>query len=111
MIRLFFVFLNAFLLFAGNAQIVSGPMLGQVELRDAKIWLEVDPYVKKVQLLNNKKGDAKTKTVFYNGLLGKEFNPVQFTLDSLDFNTTYEYRFLIDGKEAKQKGSFTTKDL
>ncbi|HYH14756.1 MAG TPA: hypothetical protein VD794_06045, partial [Flavisolibacter sp.] len=95
-----------------QAQIVAGPMLGQVELRDAKVWLEVAPSVKSVQLIYNKKGEgAKTKTLVYKGELGNEFNPVQFILGGLDLNTTYQYRFLVDGKPAKQSGEFTTKDL
>lgn len=95
-----------------KAQIFAGPMLGQVELRDAKIWLEVAPTVKSVQLLYNKKGETtKAKTIAYKGALGNEFNPVQFTIGGLDINTTYQYRFLVDGKPAKQSGEFTTKDL
>ncbi len=35
--------------------IVSGPMLGPVELRDAKVWLEVAPRSKKRIIGNSKK--------------------------------------------------------
>lgn len=95
-----------------SAQLISGPMLGQVELKDAKVWMEVAPLVKKVQLMYYKKGQtASAKTVTYKGLLGKEFTPVQFTLGGLDMNTTYQYRVLLDGKEAAGVGEFTTKDL
>lgn len=93
------------------AQVVAGPMLGPVELRDAKVWVEVAPSVKSVQLVYNKKGETNTKTVAYKGVLGNEFNPVQFTIGGLDLNTTYQYRLLVDGKPAKQNGEFTTKDL
>jgi alkaline phosphatase D len=103
-----------------SAQVVSGPMLGPVELRDAKIWLEVSPQVKTVSLQYKKKVrpddpaarvEVKTKTVLYKGLLGNEFNPLQLTVGGLDFNTTYEYQFIIDGKPSAAKGQFTTKDL
>lgn len=94
-----------------NAQIVSGPMLGQVELRDAKIWLEVAPSVKNVILAYNKKGSAAKTTVFYKGALGNNFNPVQFTVGGLEPNTTYQYQIVVDGKATKAKGEFTTKDL
>jgi alkaline phosphatase D len=95
-----------------KAQIVAGPMLGQVELRDARVWVEVAPTVKSIQLLYNKKGEpAKAITIAYKGELGNEFNPVQFTVGGLDLNTTYQYRFVVDGKPAKQGGEFTTKDL
>ena len=97
--------------FFSYAQIISGPMLGPVELKDARIWLEVSPSVKSVQLVYQQRGQAKKNTVRYTGVLGKEFNPLQFQLGNLEINTTYEYGFLIDGQPAKQKGSFTTKDL
>lgn len=91
--------------------IVSGPMLGPIELRDAKIWLEVKPAVKTVALQYWKKGDSKKSTINYRGQLGNDFNPVKFTIGGLDFNTTYEYQFIIDGKPSNAKGDFKTKDL
>jgi alkaline phosphatase D len=94
-----------------NAQVIAGPMLGQVELREVKIWLEVTSAVKNIKLLYNKKGSTVTKTIEYRGVLGKEFNPVQFSIGGLDINTSYSYRFIIDGKPVKPSGSFTTKDL
>lgn len=100
-----------FILFHVQAQVVAGPMLGPVELRDAKIWLEVSPEVKSVQLVYNKRGQARNTTVSYTGKLGKAFNPIQFSLDNLDLHTTYNYSFIIDGKPSRQQGSFTTKDL
>jgi alkaline phosphatase D len=93
-------------------RIIAGPMLGQVELRDAKVWIEVSPEVKSVSLQLNKKGDSKSlKTISYMGELGNEFNPIQFTIGGLDMNTTYEYRFFINGKSTASGGTFTTKDL
>ena len=86
-------------------------MLGPIEYRDAKVWIEVTPQVKSVSLQYKKKGDTKTKTVLYKGQLGNDFNPLQITVGGLDFNTTYEYQFIIDGKASAAKGQFTTKDL
>jgi alkaline phosphatase D len=100
-----------FTAFLSNAQIIAGPMLGPVELRDAGIWIEVAPTVKSVQLVYNRKGQAKKTVVHYRGELGKDFNPLSFQLGGLDVATTYEYSFVIDGKPAQQRGSFTTKDL
>ncbi|MCX8021044.1 MAG: alkaline phosphatase family protein [Chitinophagaceae bacterium] len=91
--------------------IISGPMLGAVEYRDAKIWVEVSKDVKSVSLQYNKKGDKKIYTQEYKGTLGNDFNPVQFTVGHLDYNTTYEYKVLINGKPATPKAEFTTKDL
>jgi len=92
-------------------RIVSGPMLGPVELRDAKIWVEVSPEVKSVALQYNKKGDKIRKTIVYKGALGNAFNPLSLTVGGLDYNTTYEYRLLVDGKLTTRGGQFTTKDL
>jgi alkaline phosphatase D len=94
-----------------QAQIIAGPMLGPVELRDAKLWLEVSPSVKTVQLVYGKKGSSRKNTIQYNGALGKAFNPIQLEVGGLDINTTYDYHFIVDGRPARQKGSFTTKDL
>lgn len=92
-------------------RIISGPMLGPVELRDAKVWVEVSPEVKSVSLQYNKKGSLQKKTVHYKGELGRDFNPVCFTIGGLDFNSTYQYSILLNGKPSARKGEFTTKDL
>ncbi len=102
--------LSTLSLFA-QPRIVSGPMLGPVELRDAKIWMEVSPEVKSVALQYNKKEDKIRKTIVYKGALGNDFNPLNFTVGGLDINTAYEYRLLIDGKITSYGGQFTTKDL
>jgi len=111
----FFLF-NTLLLFVvaviAQPRVISGPMLGPVELRDAKVWVEVSPEVKTVSLQYNRKGDLKTvKTITYKGVLGNDFNPLQFTVGGLDMNTTYEYRIWINGKATGKNGEFTTKEL
>ncbi len=105
-----FFLLTAFTLFS-QPRIVSGPMLGPVEYRDAKIWVEVSQEVKAVSVQYNKKGNAQSKIVNYRGELGNEFNPLHFTVGGLDFNSTYEYKILINGKLTGKGGEFTTKDL
>jgi alkaline phosphatase D len=92
-------------------RIISGPMLGPVELRDAKVWVEVSPEVKTVALVFNKKGNSPAKTINYKGELGKDFNPICFTVGGLDFNTTYQYRIAINTNQSAATGEFTTKDL
>ncbi|HSU26942.1 MAG TPA: alkaline phosphatase D family protein [Chitinophagaceae bacterium] len=96
----------------GQQGVVSGPMLGQIELRDARIWVEVTTDVKSVAIKYNRKGDPKTtKTINYKGALGNEFNPLQFVIGGLDFNTTYQYTIYTNGKPTTKTGEFTTKDL
>ena len=108
LVLLFLFFSSPFIL---RSQVVSGPMLGPVEYRDAKIWIEVAAQVRSVSLQYKKKGASKTKTISYKGQLGNDFNPLQITVGGLDFNTTYEYQFIIDGKLSTARGQFTTKDL
>jgi alkaline phosphatase D len=107
LILLLFISLNGF----SQARVISGPMLGPVEIRDAKVWVEVSPEVRSVSIQYNQKGTAQKKRVDYKGVLGNEFNPVSFTIGGLEFNTTYQYSILINGKASGRTGEFTTKDL
>lgn len=100
-----------FSLGAQSTAVVSGPMLGPVELRDAMIWLEVKPSVRVVALQYRKTGTATYKTKAYTGSLGNEFNPLQIQIGGLDYDTEYEYRFVLDGKISNATGKFKTKDL
>jgi len=109
-ILLFLIILPTYFVLC-QPRIISGPMLGPVELRDAKIWLEVSKEVKSVSIDFNVKGRSAARTIHYQGELGKEFNPIIITIGGLHFNTTYNYRVWIDGKPARVHGEFTTKDL
>lgn len=97
---------------SSQPRIISGPMLGPVELRDAKIWIEVSSEVKSASLQYYKTGEpARSKTILYKGELGNDFNPITFIIGGLDFNTTYQYKIGINGKITNAGGEFTTKDL
>jgi alkaline phosphatase D len=92
--------------------IVSGPMLGQVELRTATLWLEVSTGVSSVTLIYWKKYHPETfLQKNYDGILGKEFNPVQIEIGGLDINSSYEYQFILNHVKSPATGSFHTKDL
>jgi len=114
-LRLVYLPVLIFISFTAQAQLVSGPMLGPVELRTAKLWIEVKPgssaelwYWKKGQLSAAKRISKKTSA-------DQWFAPLQFDVVDLELNTTYEYRFLINNtnnsKPTKADGSFTTKEL
>ena len=49
----------------------------------------------------------------FKGELGKDFNPIKIVLPLLNFNSQYEYRILIDGKELSNNFpyEFTTKKV
>jgi alkaline phosphatase D len=97
---------------AAQNGIIAGPMLGQVELRTASIWVEGGSDAKTVALKYWKKSDLKTvKTK--NFLFNKEadFKPMQIEIGALEPNTTYEYSIIYNGLVTKTGGSFTTKEL
>ncbi|RYY38648.1 MAG: alkaline phosphatase family protein [Chitinophagaceae bacterium] len=115
------LFLLAFVGLSAQSQLVSGPMLGPVELRDAVIWVEVGPRTKSVrlQLFDPTIGIPKPPArvvhnnmgwISYKGPLGNASNPIALRIPDLQPAKTYHYRILLDGKEAAI-GTFTTKDL
>ncbi|OWY22580.1 alkaline phosphatase family protein [Sphingobacteriales bacterium UPWRP_1] len=95
--------------------LVSGPMLGYAEHREALIWLEVSPQVTSVKVQYAEKGSlvAEQKTVAYEGKLQQTFNPVKIILTGLSMNSTYEYAVLLNGVVQKLPYplTFTTKKL
>lgn len=111
--KIFFLLAGCILFTALHAQprVISGPMLGPVEYRDAKVWAEVSADVKMVSLSVNKKGDKNIRSIAYKGELGNEFNPICFTIGGLEVNTTYQYLILVNGKTSGRSGEFITKDL
>ncbi len=99
---------------AQNKQgLVSGPWAGNVELRNATIWVEVTPDVKSVAVKYHAENSTEGKTVEYKGELGKDFNPLKIELNGLEMNTVYLYDIIIDGKKVEPgfATKFTTKDL
>ena len=92
--------------------IVSGPMLGGVELRTAKIWLDVSSGVHSISLEYWKEGHPeKLFKKDFSGSLGAEFNPVQLEIGGLEINTRYHYRFVLNHVPSQAAGYFQTKDL
>ena len=108
---LFLFLLTSLTATTAYSQVVAGPMLGIIELRDAKIWAEVSPSVSKAAIRVNKKGETVSRIINYKGELGKDFNPITFTVGGLEPNTTYEYVILTNDKSTKATGEFTTKKL
>ncbi|HKH61061.1 MAG TPA: alkaline phosphatase D family protein [Flavitalea sp.] len=97
-----------------SKDIISGPMLGQVELRTAKIWVEVKPG-SQLELHYWKKGNMTAARKLTETISAKSwFAPIVFNLVALEMNTTYEYQ-VITGKGVlkpfRADGQFTTKEL
>ena len=107
-------------LFAGAQQlpgqaIISGPMLGQVEMRTARLWLQVSPDISSVTLkywkeIQPEMGSRQMIEENIKGVFPNEFHTVNFELNGLDVNTRYKYQFIINNVIAAS-GSFKTKDL
>lgn len=114
-IVLAFLFVTVGAAHAQNVKgLVSGPWAGNIELRNATIWVEVTREVKKVAVKYFANGTTNAgKTVEFKGELGKDFNPVKIELNGLNVNTSYTYEIFIDSKKAIPGYStrFTTKDL
>ncbi len=94
--------------------LVSGPMLGYCEHREALVWIEADKTVKKAAIKYWKKGNSSTAiTKQYEGKLQQDFNPIKFVLTALDINTEYEYQIILNGKNIAlpYATSFKTKEL
>ena len=108
--RLFFLLL-ACLSLSSYAQLISGPMLGPVELRDAVIWVEVGPATQNVQLSYSPQGPGGTAVRIDRKIeAGQPSTPIRFVLPDLQPATTYAYTLLVDGK-LRPGGTFTTKTL
>ena len=107
-------------LFAGAQQlpgqaIISGPMLGQVEMRTARLWLQVSTDISSVTLkywkeIQPEMGSRQMIEENIKGVFPNEFHTVNFELNGLDVNTRYKYQFIINNVIAAS-GSFKTKDL
>jgi alkaline phosphatase D len=115
--RLLHFFLLCFSVIHIQAQpgkIIAGPMLGHVEQRTAKVWVEVTPGTQ-AGLWYWKKGDfGNKKYVVPIKPLTNWFLPLTFEIVGLDYNTAYEYKISLNAKStvtAKPDGTFTTTDI
>ena len=99
---------------SAQTALVSGPWVGNVELRNVMVWAELSPAVKTAAVKYFPQGKpASAKTVYFKGSFGKDFNPIKIELNGLELNTTYSYSLLLDGKPVSTSFAtkFTTKDL
>ena len=112
-ITILFLF-SSIIAFAQNKNgLISGPWAGNVELRNATVWLEVSADVKNVSVKYHPENSSDEKTIEYNGELRKDFNPIKIELNGLEVNTVYLYDVIIDGKKTEPgfATKFITKDL
>lgn len=94
--------------------VVSGPWAGNVSLRTAMIWLEVDEKTERVSVRYKKTTEPADsfKTVAYRGALHQPYNPLKLEINRLDINTTYQYELEVDGNIIRHPHfKFSTQDL
>ena len=104
----FGIFTNTPSVFSQNqstTKLISGPMLGYVEHREAQIWFEVAQNVQKVEIQYNIVGKPTIAKMRVDAnKLGQPYNPVKLTLGALAMDTPYEYQIWLD--DVKQKFDF-----
>lgn len=93
--------------------IQAGPMLGYIEYRTAKVWVEVSTKVTDLYITYSS-NSQEVVTIKYPKELGKLYNTCTFTLTGLEPNTNHEYtiKAVSVTKEIEiQKGKLTTRKL
>ncbi len=98
----------------GQNKLISGPMLGYIEHREALIWLEAPSGVESVALKYRIKGKPETeKDAFNMQMSGSKYPTVKFVLEELDMNTEYEYDIYLNEQKIDPSvpTTFKTKKL
>ncbi|HEX6916111.1 MAG TPA: alkaline phosphatase D family protein [Chitinophagaceae bacterium] len=104
--------------------VVSGPMIGHVELRTATIWMQFSVDVKEANVIYAEKGTSFEKAqrsyfrfdfpagALYHGESNALFNTARSVLINLQPGKTYEYRIYVNrNKQAVASGAVTTQPL
>ena len=98
----------------GQNKLISGPMLGYIEHREALIWFEVPSTTESVVLKYNIKGKPETEKEARNmQMFGSNYPTVKIVLEELDMNTEYEYAIYLNSEklESSLPTTFKTKKL
>lgn len=98
-LSLFLVFSGA--LFAQKPTVVSGPMPGYSEQREALVWVQT-ACAKKITLQYKAEGTQQLKEIVMQNTQTDPCQPLisRFIATELDPGITYEYKILLDGKPA-----------
>ena len=91
-----------------NAALVSGPMLAQLEMREAKVWVQTDsPTVVRIAYAPNGESDSLTWTTPIETDATKAHTAVA-TLDQIEPGQTYSYRVELNGDLVTSAATFTS---
>jgi alkaline phosphatase D len=107
----FFIHCSLFLttaLVALHAELVNGPMLAHVEMREAKIWVQTDaPSL--VRVAYTPEGGARLMSTPVETDAGRGHTAV-ITLDQVEPGQRYSYQIELNGELVTTPASFTTPD-
>jgi alkaline phosphatase D len=98
----------------GQNKLISGPMLGYIEHREALIWLEAPSNVESVAVKYRVKGKPESEKEARNlQMIGSNYPTVKVVLEELDMNTEYEYDIYLNEEKLKLAvpTAFKTKKL
>lgn len=95
------------------SQVLSGPMLGHIELRSAKIWVQTEKEALVRLEIKKHLSNTSWKWVKTEKTNANTANCVTFTIHDLEPGTTYSYRLKVGGKEVSKPYplQFTTQSL
>lgn len=112
----FFIFLLLAITIAVQSQdktVVSGPLLGHIDLRTAKVWMQYQPGINNIMLRYGVKGTKKNnfKTALFFPELSIYHNIVVYELVGLEPGTTYEYHLVSSTNNIIRSAELTTQQL
>lgn len=93
-----------------RSPIVSGPMLGNVELRTATIWVEFSSEVENASLMYHKVTSKPSANKWIDFAFEPGSNIAKLALTGLEPGTTYEYSVVVN-KRSVSSGKITTQQL
>lgn len=95
------------------AQLRSGPMLGHIELRSAKIWVQTEKEVFVSLEIKKYPSKASWSRVATQKSQAASAYCITFEVPQLEPGTTYSYRIMVGGKEVSRPYplEFTTQSL
>ena len=78
--------------------IIAGPMIGHVEFRTAKVWIELNKDINNVQLFYWEENKTNKQKATFSKQLNKISNISIFDLIQLEPGTKYKYSILYKNK-------------
>jgi len=97
----------------GVSLLEAGPMLGHVEMQEANLWIQTTKPVPFELRFWKKSGNGSTRYSYSGTTKAGESNTAHIKLSDLDYGTTYQYEFYLDGQklELPYQTEFTTQQL